>query len=890
MIKDRIVIIDGNSLINRAFYALPPLVTKDGKYTNAIYGFLTMLSKVYDEYDPEYIGVAFDLKAPTFRHKEYGDYKLGRKKMPPELAQQMEPLKEVLDALNIYRVEAEGFEADDLIGTLSKLCEEKGMESLIVTGDKDALQLASQTTKILITKKGISNLEIYDDKKLYDVYELTPQQFIDLKGLMGDKSDNIPGVPGVGEKTALKLLKEFGSIDTLIKNSNKITATKLREKIEKHASDAVMSRRLATIVTDVPVDIDIESLKRTEGHYDYIVELFKKYEFNSLINKFAIQKNEVNNEKKQKNLIKITNLESMLKAKSNMINGREIAIKSLTEESNMLTDEIICISMATREDIYFIDLKNTDKPKEIIEAVKDILSHEEIEIIGHDVKKEIIHFKPYDITINNITFDTMIAEYLIDPAKSSYGLKELSTFYLNESIMDDEELRGKGKKQLKPKDIDPQKVEKYMCQHVNAIIELMGPIEEKIKELQLENLYYNVELPLTEVLASMELEGIKVDKDMLNRLKIEFQDKLEELTKNIYSLAGVSFNINSPKQLGEVLFERLELPPIKKTKTGFSTNAEVLEKLYDKHEIIPRIIDYRQIAKLKSTYVDGLLNIINPITNRIHSSFNQTVTTTGRISSTEPNLQNIPVKLEMGRRLRRAFTAEEGYRFVDADYSQIELRVLAHISGDENLLDAFDKDQDIHTRTAAEIFDVDMEDVTQEMRSNAKAVNFGIVYGISDFGLGENLNISRAKAKKYIDSYLEKYGSVKKYMGDSVKAAKEKGYVKTLLNRRRYLPELHSSNFNIRSFGERIAMNTPIQGSAADIIKLAMVKVYKALNEKQLKSKLILQVHDELIVEAPQDELDIVKELLKECMETAIELKVRLKADLSYGDTWYDAK
>ncbi|SCY06230.1 DNA polymerase I [Alkaliphilus peptidifermentans] len=890
MIKDRIVIIDGNSLINRAFYALPPLVTKDGKYTNAMYGFLTMLSKIYDEYDPEYIGVAFDLKAPTFRHKEYGDYKLGRKKMPPELAEQMAPLKEILDALNVYRIEAEGFEADDLIGTLSKYCEKKGMESLIVTGDKDALQLASKTTKILITKKGISNLATYDDDAVFQEYEVTPLQFIDLKGLMGDKSDNIPGVPGVGEKTAIKLIKQFSSIEQLIQNTNEIVADKLREKIEAHIDDAVMSKRLATIITNVPVEIELESLRKTEGNYDQIVELFKRYEFNSLINRFAIQTNKATVEKREKITHRITDLDSMIKVKDIIKDAKKVAIKSITEENNMLTDKIICISMATDKDIFFLDLRAIDDHNSVMEAIKDILEADNIEIIGHDIKKEIIHFAPYNINLKNIVFDTMIGEYLIDSAKSTYGIKELTTFYLNETIMDEEELRGKGKQQLKPSNIDSLKIEEYMCQHGNAVLELTKPIMEKIINLDLQKLYYDVELPLTEVLASMEIEGIKVDRKMLEALKIEFGDKIDLLTKDIYALAGVDFNINSPKQLGEVLFEKLELPPIKKTKTGYSTNAEVLEKLIDRHEIIPKILEYRQVTKLKSTYVDGLLSIINPITERIHSSFNQTVTTTGRISSTEPNLQNIPVKLEMGRRLRKVFVAKEGYQFVDADYSQIELRVLAHISEDVNLLDAFEKDQDIHTRTASEIFDVPMDEVTSEMRSGAKAVNFGIVYGISDFGLGGNLNISRAKAKQYIESYLEKYSNVKKYMTSSVEEAKKKGYVLTLMNRRRYLPELHSSNFNIRSFGERIAMNTPIQGSAADIIKIAMVKVYESLKKNNLKAKLILQVHDELIIEAPGDELDIVEKLLKDCMENAIELKAQLKADLSFGDTWYDAK
>ncbi|MCC5911763.1 MAG: DNA polymerase I [Clostridiaceae bacterium] len=891
MEKDRIVIIDGNSLVNRAFYALPPLTTKEGQHTNAIYGFMTMLFKVMEDYHPRYIGVAFDLKAPTFRHKEYTEYKAGRKKMPPELREQMEPLKEVLDALGIYRIEIEGFEADDLIGTLSKYCEGQGMESLIVTGDKDALQLASQDTKILITKKGISNLEIYDDKRVEKDFEVTPLQFIDLKGLMGDKSDNIPGIPGVGEKTATKLLKQFGSVENLVQNTHEISAAKLREKVEANVEQAILSKRLATIVVDVPVEINIENLAKKEIDKTKVLEIFKKFEFNTLVNKIiASDSGDETSRDRELDVVEVKDIETLEKMLQDIKASKKMILKSMTEEKNIVTDKFIAIAIATNEDqLYYIELKDF-KGEEVIEGLKEVLEDEAIEKISHNIKKEIVCFYGYNIEMKNIAFDTMIGEYLIDPAKSNYSIKEVGGHYFGENLLDEEEVKGKGKSKLENIDIPHEKLKHYLTQQVHVISRLATTIKEKLQELELEELYNEVELPLTQVLASMEFRGIKVDKHMLEKLKIEFKDKVDLLTGEIYNLAGTEFNINSPKQLGEVLFDKLGLPPIKKTKTGYSTNVEVLEKLHEEHDVIPKILEYRQVTKLKSTYIDGLLNIINPVTDRIHSHFNQTVTTTGRISSTEPNLQNIPIKLEMGRQLRKVFTAEENHKFVDADYSQIELRVLAHISEDKNLLESFLNDEDVHTRTASEIFDVPIEEVTDALRSSAKAVNFGIVYGISDFGLGENLNISRYKAKQYIDNYLEKYASVKAYMDRAIKDAKEKGYVVTMLNRRRYLPEIHARNFNVRSFGERMAMNTPIQGSAADIIKVAMVKVYNRLKEENLKAQLILQVHDELIVEVVEEEVEKVSTIVKESMESAMDLKVPLKVDLQYGDNWYDTK
>lgn len=895
---ERIIIIDGNSLVNRAFYALPPLSTSDGKQTNAIYGFLTMLLRVMEDYNPDYIGVAFDKKAPTFRHKEFIEYKAGRKKMAPELAAQIEPLKEILDAFNIYRIELEGFEADDLIGTLAKYCDDKDIETLIVTGDKDTLQLATDKTKILFTRRGITNLEIYDDKKVVEEYEVTSKQFIDLKGLMGDKTDNIPGIPGVGEKTAVKLLKQFKNIENLIQNIAKIEGEKLREKIESNKEQAILSKKLATIVTDVPVAIDLNQLKKREADYDKLMELFRRYEFNSLIPRIKKDVGKTNNfnenvaiteNNMSENIFEITNIDELKIMSDEAKEHGILTFKTITEEKNIITDNIIQLAITiTGNTQYYINFMDFKDGEGLLNVLKEILEDDNIKKIGHNLKKEIIHFHRYSINICNLHFDTMIGEYLIDPARPNYNLKDLALQYLGEEIISEEKLTGRGKNQISIWEVSNDELKKLICSYVRIIDKIHYFIKAELKNLDMEELYYEIELPLTKVLASMELQGIKVDRDILLDLEIEFKEKIEQLTEEIYNLSGVQFNINSPKQLGEVLFEKLGLPPVKKTKTGYSTNAEVLEKLYDQHYVVPKILEYRQITKLKSTYADGLLNIINPATNRIHSNFNQTVVSTGRISSTEPNLQNIPTRLEIGRRLRKVFICDEGNIFIDADYSQIELRVLAHIANDENLIDAFVKDQDIHKRTASEILGIPMDEVTPSMRNSAKAVNFGIVYGISDFGLSRNLDIPVNKAKQYIDSYFKKYPSIKQYMQNIVKEAKENGYVSTILHRRRYLPELKSSNFNVRNFGERMAMNTPIQGSAADIIKIAMVKIYEKLKEGNFKAKLTLQVHDELLIECPEDELEAVTKILQQSMENAVKISVPLKVDISYANNWYD--
>lgn len=879
----KLVIIDGNSLINRAFYALPDFTTREGLHTNAIYGFTTMLFKIIENYEPTHISVAFDLKAPTFRHKQYKEYKANRSKMADELRQQMQPLKELLDAFNIHRMELEGFEADDLIGTLSKLAEENEFKTFIVTGDKDALQLASQDTKVLITKKGISELEEYTDQEVIDKYELTPLQFIDLKGLMGDKSDNIPGVPGIGEKTGIKLLKQFGSVENLIMNTDSLKG-KQKEKIEENSEIAVLSKKLATIVRDIPLEIDLDELRFGDYDKSDVVSKLQEFEFTSLIEKIGGQV--VVQEPVQIGFDSIIKEDYSIESLIEDVKRSKTLFMKICSESGNIRDERIdsAFLSADGENIYYTDSKDD------ILRLKDMFEDESVKKCGYRMKGDYTSLRAYGITLEGIGFDIAIAEYLIDSTSSRYEYEDIAMKYLSRSMPSKEDLLGKGKKAIGYGQLEADKKKDYFSGMLNVISGVKPMMEEKIVELELSNLFENIEMPLVEVLGNMEHEGFYVDREKLAELDVKFSKIIDELTADIYGFVEEEFNINSPKQLGVILFEELELPVVKKTKTGYSTSVEVLEKLKGQHPIIEKIMEYRQIGKLKSTYVDGLLKIINENTGRIHSSFNQTITTTGRISSTEPNLQNIPVRMELGREIRKVFIPKANHSLVDADYSQIELRVLAHMSGDQHLIEAFKNEEDIHAITAAKVFGVELSEVTKDMRGEAKAVNFGIVYGISDFGLSQNLNIPVKQAKEYIKNYFDKYPGVKTFMDEVVDQCKKDGYVTTILNRRRYIPEINSRNFIMKNLGKRLAMNTPIQGSAADVIKMAMVRVYKRLKESNLKSQLILQVHDELIIEATDDELETIKTLLREEMEKAIDLSVPMKVDLSFGNSWYETK
>lgn len=877
-----LVIIDGNSIINRAFYALPEMSNKEGLKTNAIYGFTNMLLKIIDTYNPTHISVAFDRKAPTFRHIEFKEYKAGRKKMPDELREQFEPLKDLLDKFNIHRLEIDGYEADDIIGTVSKIAEDNGFKVYIVTGDKDAIQLASNKTTTLITKKGVGEVEEYDYDSVIEKYEMTPTQFIDLKGLMGDKSDNIPGVPGIGEKTGIKLIKEFSSIEGIFDNIDSIKGS-TKKKLEENKELAIMSKKLATIIRDVPVEFNLEELEYGNYNTKDILDVFKYLGFTSLIPRIGNldESEEIVNEAN----VEISKLEDIDEFINKVKENNELIIKTVTREGNILDKRIKYIFLSVDgKKIYYVE-------EDSIYKLEYIFTSNEIKKLGYNLKDDYISLKPYGIKLENIYFDITIAEYLIDSMSStSYECSAIAMKYLTKKVKTKEELLGKGVKAKKYQDLSFEELSSHISQIIDTVKSVMPIMEENLKESNMDGLLYHVEMPLVEVLADMEYEGVKVDKEKLNELGSQFKEIIKKLESEIYKISGEEFNINSPKQLGVILFEKLGLPVIKKTKTGYSTNAEVLDKLKDQSPIIDKIIEYRQIVKLNSTYVEGLLSIINPIDGRIHSSFNQTITTTGRISSTEPNLQNIPVKLEMGRNIRKVFISDKGCKLVDADYSQVELRVLAHMSQDETMIDAFKHNEDIHTKTASQVFNVSMDEVTSKQRSDAKAVNFGIVYGKSDFGLSEDLNIPVKQAKEYIENYFNKYNKIKEFMDNIIEDASSNGYVTTILNRRRYIPEIKSSNFMLRNAGKRAAMNAPIQGSAADIIKIAMINVYKKLEENNLKSKLILQVHDELIVEAVDSEIDIVKKIVKDEMENAVCLDVNLDVDLNIGDSWYDTK
>ncbi|WP_061313710.1 DNA polymerase I [Clostridium botulinum] len=869
----RLLILDSNSLMNRAFYALPPLTNDDGVNTNAIYGFTNMLFKMKDEINPDNIIATFDKKSPTFRHKEYSEYKAGRKKMPPELGEQFPIIKELLKYMGIKTFEIDGFEADDIIGTISKFGEENDMEVYIVTGDKDALQLASEKTKVVITKKGVTETAIYDYKAFMDEFEITPTQFIDVKGLMGDKSDNIPGVPGVGEKTAFKLIKEYGSLEEVLKNIPEISGKKLKENLENNMEQAIFSKKLATIMREVPLDINLSDIENAdEVNLTELKKLSKNLKLKSVLSKYDLDNNEA--ELQEIANIEISKIETIEEMEEVIlsIKDRSYILFTLNDASKYSTIELEYLILGEEGRSHVIDFKlvSMSNREKALNLLRTFMEDETVKKVIHDSKNLITFLNKYDIDIQGFDFDTAIAAYLIDSSKANYEVFDLINRFLEKDIKSDSN------------DL------KAICS--SYLKKLYEKLKEMLHKEDMDELYYKVEHPLIYVLSSMESIGFKINKDKLEELRVKFKEQIEKTEKEIYELADEEFNVSSPKQLGKILFEKLDLPVIKKTKTGYSTNQEVLEKLIDKHPIITKVMYYRQITKINSTYVEGLKNVID-IDGCIHSNFNQTVTTTGRLSSTEPNLQNIPIKYEMGKEIRKVFIPQDSDDIlISCDYSQIELRVLAHVADDKNMIDAFEHHSDIHTKTASEVFKVPVDEVTSTMRSNAKAVNFGIVYGISDFSLAQDLKITKKEAAEYMAIYFERYPKIKEYLNYVSEYAKEKGYVLTILNRRRFIPEIKSSNKIVKALGERLAMNAPIQGSAADIIKLAMVNVYNKLREKNLNSELILQVHDELILNVKKDEFDIVKQLVIEEMEKAIKLNVALDVDLKYGYTWYDAK
>ena len=878
-----LLIIDGNSIVNRAFYGIKLLTNKFGLFTNGIYGFLKIMFKHIDEVNPDYICVAFDLKAPTFRHKMYKEYKAQRKGMPEELRAQMPVLKEVLQAMNIAILEKEGYEADDIIGTISRICDEEKIKCHILTGDKDDLQLASNNTDVLltVTRMGNTTTTIYDDKAVFEAYGVTPSEFIDVKGLMGDTSDNVPGVKGIGEKTAFGYIQKFKSIEKLYENlDDEIVKKAARQKLEDGREMAFLSKKLCTIDRFVPLDSKIDDFEKKEYNLTRLTELFINLEFNAFLKDLQLEDKEQAN-KAAKDVICLYSEEDVLSKLSLVKDEFVYRIYSVNKTLG-------AIGFETDDKIYFA--KQEAIGQRAIEKLKGIFENESIVKISNYIKEDMLLLEAMGIKLESSYYDIGIAAYVISPSKSSYDTASLSMDFLSRAIPDEKETFGLGKDKKDILSAEDGAISAFVAGEIGSIKDIKAFEDEKIASDNQTMLLDTIEMPLVRVLADMEIEGFKIDRESLRIFTETISSKTEAYENEIYNLAGEEFNINSTKQLGSVLFEKLGLKIIKKTKTGYSTDAAVLEKLKGHHPIIEKIIEYRHLAKLKSTYGDGLLAVINEATGKIHSSFNQTVTTTGRISSTEPNLQNIPMRREEGREIRKMFVPSSDENIlIDADYSQIELRILAHISGDEAMQEAFSSGEDIHASTASRVFGVEKSEVTPLLRSRAKAVNFGIVYGMGDYSLSQDLHIPVKEAKAYIESYFEKYADVKKYLDKTVADAKEKGFVTTLFGRRRYIPEINASNFMQRSFGERVAMNTPIQGTAADIIKIAMVNVHRELKKNGLKAKLILQVHDELIIESPKSEAAKAQEILEKCMTDAAKLSVPLLAEASTGENWYEA-
>lgn len=875
---NKLVLIDGNSLSFRAFYALPLLSNKAGIHTNAVYGFAMLLEKILKEEKPNHFLVAFDAGKTTFRHEKYSEYKGGRQKTPPELSEQFPYIRQLLDAYHIKRYELDNYEADDIIGTLSKEADKAGFQTIIITGDRDLTQLATDNVTIYYTKKGVTDVDHYTPDFIAEKYNgLTPNQIIDMKGLMGDTSDNIPGVAGVGEKTAIKLLNQFDTVEGVYEHLDEISGKKLKEKLQNSKEDALMSKELATINVDSPIEVKLEDTLMThQDEQQEKIELFKKLEFKQLL--ADIDQSASGEDAIEKTFEIETSFDNV-----DFTSLKEATIHFELDGGNYLRNNILKFSLFTGEKHIVINADDIINYAELVSW----LENPNTKKVVYDAKKTYVASHRLGIDIQNISFDIMLASYIIDPSRTISDVQSVVSLYGQSFVKDDVSIYGKGKKFKVPEDdvLNP-----YVASITDAIYFAKPNMDKQLEEYNQVELLDDLELPLAKILSEMEEIGIYTDVHDLEEMEKEIQEKLDVLIRNIHDAAGEDFNINSPKQLGVVLFETLQLPVIKKTKTGYSTAVDVLEQLQGEHPIIDYILEYRQLSKLQSTYVEGLQKVISD-DQRIHTRFNQTLAQTGRLSSVDPNLQNIPVRLEEGRKIRKAFkpTSKDSV-ILSADYSQIELRVLAHITQDESMKEAFINGDDIHTATAMKVFGVEADQVDSLMRRQAKAVNFGIVYGISDYGLSQSLGITRKKAKAFIDDYLASFPGVKQYMSDIVKDAKALGFVETLLHRRRYIPDITSRNFNLRGFAERTAMNTPIQGSAADIIKLAMVKFAQKMKETTYQAKLLLQVHDELIFEVPKSEVDSFSEFVEEIMENALQLDVPLKVDSSYGATWYDAK
>ena len=909
--NDSFLIIDGNSIMNRAFYGIRLLSTKDGTYTNACYGFLNIYYMMIEKFNPKYVAVTFDLSAPTFRHKKYSEYKAGRKSMPDELRPQMPLIKEILRAMNITILELEGYEADDIIGTIASLNSKNNIHTYILTGDRDSFQLISKNTNVIMpsSKMGKTEYTVYDEEKLKEVYNISPKQVIDMKALMGDKSDNIPGVPMVGEKTTLSLLELYNSLDNIYNNIDTIDISEnLRIRLKENKDLAYLSYDLATINIDVPINVDYNEFLVKEVNLPELTQLFVRLSFKKFLEKYNINEDDIQNfETKEslqfyKNLstVKFVNIldEDMI---DNLFNNLDESVYFTYLNKNSNYDKFSNLLILLNNDvIYTINLKG-----ELAKSFLDKFLNARCKKIGYNIKNllKLGFDKGFKNSIN-FKDDVMISYYLLNATESNYSIDNIIFSLLKIAMPELENNKTKNAVQTNLFDMlditnlqdnnDIQEFneleEKYIYTYLYGIKESNILIHERLNEADLSKLYNEIEIPLIETLAYIESNGMYVDKNKLQSFLVYLDNRINDITKEIYNVAQEEFNINSTAQLGHILFEKLGLPTIKKNKTNYSTDKEVLEELEDKHLIVPLILEYRSLSKLKSTYIDGLMSNIGK-DGRIHTTFMQAVTATGRLSSVEPNLQNIPVRTEIGSKIRECFTVPDlGMKIIDADYSQIELRVLAHMANDNNMINAYRNGIDIHSITASEVFNIPIDNVTKELRSKAKAVNFGIVYGISDYGLAKNIHSSRSEAKEYITKYLNHYTGISSYMKDIIKRGEEEGFVKTLFGRRRYLPELKSANYNTRSFGERVAMNMPIQGTAADIMKIAMNKLYRYFKENNLKSKIVMQVHDELIVEAYNDEVELVKNYMKSAMENAVELLVPLTVEINEGSSWIEAK
>lgn len=904
--KEKLAIIDGNALLHRAWHALPPLTTKDGKLINAAYGFNMILLKVFKELKPDYVAVAFDKKTPTFRHEMYEEYKATREKQPEELYDQLPIIKDILKAFNIPIYEKEKYEADDLIGTI---CEKKSVdnpdtESIIVTGDLDALQLVDYNTKVFTLKRGITDTVVYDDKAVKERYDLSPEQLIDYKALRGDPSDNIPGVPGIGEKTAINLLKEFGSLGKIyeILESDlpeaKLITDKIKNLLIEHKDKAFMSKELATILRDAPIDFNIKDAKFGKFDREKIVKLFQELEFKTLLNKIPKtekqgdlfgKENKGENDKSKKKQInsgyKLINLEKDFKKfLQELKKQKSFALDTETDDIDAFKADLLGISFCWKDGRAYYVVKN----KGWLKKLKPILEDLNIKKYGHNIKYDLAVLEQEGMDVRPISFDTMVASYLLNPGSRAHKLDDLVFSELGYEMMPIKELIGKGKNQISMSEVPVEEVAQYSCEDADYTWRLVQKLKPKLKEKNQLKLFKEIEMPLIPVLEEMEKNGFKLDNKFISQLSKKISQKLNDLTKKIYKMAGQEFNINSPIQLKEILFEKLKIPTygLGKTKTGFSTAASELEKMRGRHKIIDLIIDYRELAKLKNTYLDALPKLVNPKTGRVHTNFNQTITATGRLSSSNPNLQNIPMRTETGRQIRKAFIAEKGNKIISADYSQIELRVIASIANDRKMIEAFRRGEDIHTRTAAEIWNIEPKKVSYEMRRAAKAINFGVSYGMGVFGLVQSAGISRQEAQQFIDKYFDLHSGIKKYIENTKEKAHKEGFVETLFGRRRYLPEIESSLPQMQKAAERMAINMPIQGTAADIIKLAMIEIYKNLPKICPKCKIILQVHDELVFEVPEKDIEKAAEFIKEKMESIYKLKAPVIVDVEVGNNW----